>query len=115
MKFYNREKELAALEKVRQTAFSNHSQMTVLTGRRRIGVGQIPQEKPCEPDCQRLGLYAYEPDFQGCKRTSVRPCGQHHEVVPFYNFRVERNISRPQTRIHERRLIGTIYAYRRHS
>ena len=37
MKFYNREKELAALEKVRQTAFSNHSQMTVLTGRRRIG------------------------------------------------------------------------------
>ena len=37
MKFYNREKELAALEKVRQIAFSNHSQMTVLTGRRRIG------------------------------------------------------------------------------
>ena len=37
MKFYNREKELAALEKVRRTAFSNHSQMTVLTGRRRIG------------------------------------------------------------------------------
>ena len=37
MKFYNREKELAALEKVRQAAFSNHSQMTVLTGRRRIG------------------------------------------------------------------------------
>ena len=37
MKFYNREKELAALEKMRQTAFSNHSQMTMLTGRRRIG------------------------------------------------------------------------------
>ena len=37
MKFYDREKELFALEKVRQTAFSNHSQMTVLTGRRRIG------------------------------------------------------------------------------
>lgn len=37
MKFYNREKELAALEKVRQIAFSNHSQLTVLTGRRRIG------------------------------------------------------------------------------
>ena len=37
MKFYNREKELSALERVRQTAFSNHSQMTVLTGRRRIG------------------------------------------------------------------------------
>ena len=37
MKFYDREKELSALERVRQTAFSNHSQMTVLTGRRRIG------------------------------------------------------------------------------
>ena len=37
MKFYNREKELATLEKVRNMAFSNHSQMLVLTGRRRIG------------------------------------------------------------------------------
>lgn len=37
MKFYNREKELALLDKVRQISFSVHSQMTVLTGRRRIG------------------------------------------------------------------------------
>ena len=37
MKFYNREKELTSLEKVRQVSFSVHSQMTVLTGRRRIG------------------------------------------------------------------------------
>ena len=37
MKFYNREKELALLEKVRRVSFSVHSQMTVLTGRRRIG------------------------------------------------------------------------------
>lgn len=37
MKFYNRNNELIALDKVRQIAFSNHSQMTVLTGRRRIG------------------------------------------------------------------------------
>ena len=37
MKFYNREKELASLEKVRRVSFSVHSQMTVLTGRRRIG------------------------------------------------------------------------------
>lgn len=37
MKFYNREKEIATLERVRQTAFEKHSQMTVLTGRRRIG------------------------------------------------------------------------------
>lgn len=37
MKFYNREKELALFEKIRQVSFSVHSQMTVLTGRRRIG------------------------------------------------------------------------------
>ena len=37
MKFYNRDKELALLEKVRRVSFSVHSQMTVLTGRRRIG------------------------------------------------------------------------------
>ena len=37
MKFYNREKELEALEKMREMSFNVHSQMTVLTGRRRIG------------------------------------------------------------------------------
>lgn len=37
MRFYNREEELVLLEKVRQVSFSVHSQMTVLTGRRRIG------------------------------------------------------------------------------
>ena len=37
MRFYYREKELVLLEKVRQVSFSVHSQMTVLTGRRRIG------------------------------------------------------------------------------
>lgn len=37
MKFYNREKELERLTATRNIAFTNHSQMTVLTGRRRIG------------------------------------------------------------------------------
>lgn len=37
MKLYNREKELALLEKVRCVSFSVHSQMTVLTGWTRIG------------------------------------------------------------------------------
>lgn len=37
MKFYNREAELAALNKMRDLSFTVHSQMTVLTGRRRIG------------------------------------------------------------------------------
>ncbi|KAA6300796.1 MAG: hypothetical protein EZS26_003068 [Candidatus Ordinivivax streblomastigis] len=37
MKFYNRENELETLQKVRETAFAQHSKLTVLTGRRRIG------------------------------------------------------------------------------
>lgn len=37
MKFYNREKELEALNKVRELSFNKHSMLTVLTGRRRIG------------------------------------------------------------------------------
>lgn len=37
MKFYNREKELGSLNQIREVAFNSHSQMTVLTGRRRIG------------------------------------------------------------------------------
>ena len=37
MKFYNRKNELELLENTRNIAFSDHSQMTVLTGRRRVG------------------------------------------------------------------------------
>ena len=37
MRFYNRTKELQELQKVRELAFAEHSKLTVLTGRRRIG------------------------------------------------------------------------------
>lgn len=37
MKFYNREKELEMLDKIRDTSFNQHSQMTVLTGLKGIG------------------------------------------------------------------------------
>ncbi|MDR1202293.1 MAG: ATP-binding protein, partial [Tannerellaceae bacterium] len=37
MKFYNRGTELEALGKMRELSFNVHAQMTVLTGRRRIG------------------------------------------------------------------------------
>lgn len=37
MKFYNRNKELEQLAEIRHRSFGNHSQMTVVTGRRRIG------------------------------------------------------------------------------
>jgi len=37
MKFYDREQELELLTQTREIAFNNHSQMSALTGRRRIG------------------------------------------------------------------------------
>ncbi|MCD8092242.1 MAG: ATP-binding protein [Bacteroides sp.] len=47
MKFYNREKELELLAHTRDVAFNNHSQMTALTGRRRIGKTKLIL-KSCE-------------------------------------------------------------------
>lgn len=37
MKFYNREKEIAELQRIKLLAYNDHSKLTVLTGRRRIG------------------------------------------------------------------------------
>ena len=37
MKFYNRKKELAELRRIQNLSFTDHSRLTVLTGRRRIG------------------------------------------------------------------------------
>lgn len=37
MKFYNRENELAKLREMRELSYSDHSRMSVITGRRRIG------------------------------------------------------------------------------
>ncbi len=47
MKFYDREKELNTLSETRHVAFSKGSQMTVLTGRRRIGKTKL-MLKSCE-------------------------------------------------------------------
>lgn len=47
MRFYNREKELEKLGDMRRLAFDIHSQMTVVTGRRRIGKTKLIV-KSCE-------------------------------------------------------------------
>ena len=36
MKFYNRKSELAELRRIRDLSFSDHSRLTVVTGRRRM-------------------------------------------------------------------------------
>lgn len=47
MRFYHREKELALLREIRERAIAKHSQLTVLTGRRRIGKTMLTL-KSCE-------------------------------------------------------------------
>lgn len=47
MKFYNRKQELELLAQTRDVAFNSHSQMTALTGRRRIGKTKLIL-KSCE-------------------------------------------------------------------
>ena len=47
MRFYDREKELAWMAETRRIAFTNHSQMTMLAGRRRIGKTKLVL-KSCE-------------------------------------------------------------------
>lgn len=37
MKFYNRQTEIAELQRIKEMAYSDHSKLTVITGRRRIG------------------------------------------------------------------------------
>ena len=37
MKFYNRENELAELQRIQELSFEENSHLTVVTGRRRIG------------------------------------------------------------------------------
>ena len=37
MKFYNRTGELAELRRIQNLSFEDHSRLTVITGRRRIG------------------------------------------------------------------------------
>ena len=37
MKFYNRESEIAEMQRIKRLSFAEHSRMTVVTGRRRIG------------------------------------------------------------------------------
>ena len=41
MKFYNRTNELAELRRIQKLSFSDHSRLTVVTGRRRIGMTSL--------------------------------------------------------------------------
>lgn len=37
MKFYNRSEEIAQLQRIKEMSYNDHSKLTVITGRRRIG------------------------------------------------------------------------------
>lgn len=50
MKFYNRENEIAKLHEIRNLSYNDHSRLTVVTGRRRIGktslIGKALEDEP---------------------------------------------------------------------
>ena len=45
MNFYNRESELEELKRIQALSFSDHSRLTVVTGRRRIGKTSLVEER----------------------------------------------------------------------
>ena len=85
MKFYDRAKELAELKRIQKLSFDDHSRLTVLTGRRRIGKtslvmkaseGQptvylfVSRKSEASPEvadesgCQRFNLFADAQNFR---------------------------------------------------
>ena len=72
MKFYNREKELSELQRIKNLSFVEHSRMTVLTGRRRIGkTSLIMKSVENEPT-----VYL----FVG-RKTEASLCSEHIKVI----------------------------------
>jgi len=60
MRFYDREAELAELARIRELAFADHSRMTVITGRRRIGKTSLISKALEMPTSQRQpSLYLF--------------------------------------------------------
>lgn len=57
MKFYNREKEIAELRRIRGLAETDHSRMTVITGRRRIGKTSLIRKSLEDTDNPTLYLF----------------------------------------------------------
>lgn len=72
MKFYNREKELEKLTEMCQLAFDVHSQMTVVTGRRRIGKTKLIV-KSCE-DTPTVYLFV-------SRNNEVALCSEFSDIV----------------------------------
>ena len=83
MKFYNREREISKLREIREQAYNDHSRLTVVTGRRRIGktslirkamegepfiylfVGRKNEASLCTGYCKEIAtkLYIVKPRF----------------------------------------------------
>lgn len=57
MKFYNREKELTELRRIRNLSLTSNSRMTVLTGRRRIGKTSLMKKAFSDSDSPMLYFF----------------------------------------------------------
>ena len=85
MRFYNRESEVAELQRIKKLSFTEHSRMTVITGRRRIGkTSLIMKSVENEPT-----VYL----FVG-RKTEAALCNEYiHQIVNALNVFVPNEIT----------------------
>ena len=89
MKFYNREKELASLEKRVLLYQSSYLQLNARY------LGSIQETKPCQSCSQRISLYAHESNIQRFRRTVIWSCRHDNEAIPLHYICLKRNLGRP--------------------
>ena len=88
MKFYDRQKELNELDRIRNVAFSVSSQMTVVTGRRRIGKTKLIM-KSCEATPTLYLFVSRNNEATLCNQFSEEArrslgifCSRRHHLIP---------------------------------
>lgn len=81
MKFYNREQELELLDRTRNVAFNNHSQMTVITGRRRVGKTKLIL-KSCEDTPTVYFFVRRSNEATLCLQFAVTASSSLHTYIP---------------------------------
>ena len=78
MKFYNREHEIAKLKEVRELSYNDHSRLTVVTGRRRIGKTSLI--------CRAMGDESFIYLFVGRKNEASLCSGYCKEIASKLNI-----------------------------
>lgn len=71
MKFYNRTKEIAELQRIKEMSYNDHSKLTVITGRRRIGKTSLILLAPFTTAALKEIMSDYKPDYTNNERLAL--------------------------------------------